>query len=65
VIHTQAKPLQDSGQVPWVNAVAVDRRLEPNRIKAGAVEECRPQGVIVERLIEPGDGARCAFERSQ
>ena len=65
VIHAQPQPLQDGGQVPGIDAVAVDRRLASYCFEPGTIEKRRLQGVIVERLVEPGDGARCAFERSQ
>lgn len=51
--------------MPGIDAVAVDRRLAPYRSEPDTIEKRRPQGVIVEHLVEPGDGARHAFERSQ
>ena len=51
--------------MPGIDAVAVDRRLAPYCFEPGTIEKRSPQGVIVEHLVEPGDGARCAFERSQ
>ncbi len=65
VINLLAQPLQDGGQVPGIDAVAVDRRLAPYRFEPGTIEKRRPKRVIVERLIEPRDGVRCAFERTQ
>ena len=51
--------------MPGVDAKPVDSGLAPHRFKPGPIQECRLQRVIVERLVKPGDGARCAFERSQ
>ena len=51
VIHAQPKPLQDGGQVPGIDAVAVDRGLTPYRFEPGpgrekpsAGDDCRAPG---------------------
>ena len=62
VIHPQPQAFQHGGQVPGVDAVAVDGRLAPDRLEPGSIKKSRLQGVIVECLVEPCDGPRRAFE---
>ena len=41
VIHAQAQPFEDGGEVPGIDFLAVDRGLAAHRLEAGAVEERR------------------------
>ena len=62
VIHAQAQPLEDGGEVPGIDAVAVHRGLAADRLEPRPMQKRRQQGMIVERLVEPGDGARRALD---
>ena len=62
-VHAQPQPLQHGGEVPGVDQLAVDRGLAAHRVEPGAVEEGRPQGMDVQRLVEPGDGGSGLDER--
>lgn len=48
-----------------IDTPSVDCRLTANRLELRAVEEGRQQRVIVERLVETGDGAGRALKRRE
>ncbi len=55
MIHAQAQSLQDSGEVPGVDQLAIDRGLAAHFAETGAEEESRRERMAAERLIEPAD----------
>ena len=54
-VHAQAQALEHRGEVPRIDELAVDRGLAADRVQAGTVQKGRTQGVIGQRLVEPGD----------
>ena len=65
VVHAQPEPLQHGGEVPRINAVAVNRRLASHCLKPCPVQKGRQKRMVVERLVKPRDGAGRALESGQ
>ncbi len=60
-LHAQAQALEQGGEVPGVDGLAVGLRLAADRLEAGPVEEGRAERVGGEGLVEAGErggGAR-------
>ena len=62
MIEAQENPLDQCGQVPGFDRLAVDRSLPADRIQPGAPGPGRSQWVGGERHIEAGDHAGGMFE---
>ncbi len=65
VVHAQAQPLEHGGEVPGIDAASIDRGLATDRLQPRAVEKGRQQWMMVERLVEPRDGAGGALMRGE
>ncbi len=61
-VYAQAQAFQHGGEVPRVDAVAVDRGGVAGGFESGAVEHGRQQRMAGQCLVEPGDGGGGAGE---
>jgi hypothetical protein len=50
--------------MPGVDQLPIDRRLPPDRLETGAVEEGLGQRMAGQGLVEPGDGGRGGGKRA-
>ena len=64
-VSVQPEPFEHGGEVPGVDQHPVDGGLAAHRVEPGAVEEGRPQRVVLQRLVESGDRGRRRGERAR
>ena len=55
-IHAQAQAFEERGEVPGVDEKSVDGGVAAHRLEPDAVQQGRGERVMLERLVEAGEG---------
>src|SRR5262245_38850465 len=63
-LEAEPHPLDQRGEMPGIDQLAVDRRLAANRVEQGAIPPGRGERMMGDCRIEPRDRAGGAFESS-